>query len=118
RIDVALPSGLLAAIGSVPLCPEANAAAGTCDAASRVGSTTVAVGSGGAPFQLPGQVYLAGPYKGAPFSLSIVVPAKAGPFDLGLVVVRVALRVDANKAQATAVSDPLPTIVGGVPLHM
>lgn len=118
RIEVALPPGLLAAIGSVPLCPEPAAAAGTCDASTRIGSTTVAVGSGGAPFQLPGQVYLAGPYKGAPFSLSVVVPAKAGPFDLGLVVVRVALRVDANQAQATAVSDPLPTIVGGVPLHV
>jgi hypothetical protein len=118
RIDVALPPGLLAALGSVPLCPEANAAAGNCDAISRIGSTTVAVGSGGAPFVLPGQVYLAGPYKGAPFSMSVVVPAKAGPFDLGLVVVRIALHVDANRAQVTAVSDPLPTIVGGVPLHM
>lgn len=118
RINVALPSGLLAAIGSVPLCSEGDAAAGTCGADSRVGSTTVAVGSGGAPFQLPGQVYLAGPYNGAPFSLSVVVPATAGPFDLGLVVVRVALHVDANQARATAVSDPLPTIVGGVPLQI
>lgn len=118
KINVALPSGLLAAIGSVPLCPDAEAAAGTCGADSRVGSTTVAVGSGGAPFQLPGRVYLAGPYRGAPFSLSVVVLAKAGPFDLGLVVVRVALHVDANQARATAVSDPLPTIVGGVPLPM
>lgn len=118
RIDVALPPGLLAALGSVPLCPEADAAAGSCGAISRIGASTVAVGSGGAPFGLPGQVYLAGPYKGAPFSMSVVVPAKAGPFDLGLVVVRIALQVDGNKAQATAVSDPLPTIVGGVPLHM
>ena len=36
-----------------------------------------------------GKVYLAGPYKGAPLSLVVVVPAVSGPYDLGNVVVRV-----------------------------
>jgi hypothetical protein len=117
RITVALPSGLLGALGSVPLCSELNAAAGTCSADAQIGTTTVAAGSGGTPYALGGKVFLAGPYKGAPFSLSIVVDAKAGPFDLGLVVVRAPLSVNANEARATVVSDPLPQIVGGVPLH-
>lgn len=116
NLKLDLPSGLLGALGSVPLCPEPQAAAGTCGPDSRVGSTTVSVGSGGAPYSLPGTVSLAGPYKGAPFSLSVAVQAKAGPFDLGLVVVRAALFVDANNARATAVSDTFPTIVGGVPI--
>ncbi len=118
RIGLDLPSGLLAALGSVPLCPEAQAAAGTCDAGSRIGGATVAAGTGASPYSLGGQVFLGGPYEGAPFSLSIVVPAKAGPFDLGTVVVRSRLLVDANHAKASVVSDPLPTIVGGVPLHL
>ncbi|MFA4927192.1 MAG: hypothetical protein WC558_01660 [Patulibacter sp.] len=118
RIGLELPSGLLGALGSVPLCAEAQAAAGTCAAASQIGSTTVAAGTGSAPYALDGQVYLSGPYRGAPFSLSIVVPAQAGPFDLGTVVVRARLMVDANVARAVALSDPLPTIVGGVPLHL
>lgn len=117
RISLGLPSGLLGALGSVPLCGEAQAAAGTCSADSRIGSTTATVGAGPQPFSLPGSVHLAGPYKGAPFSLSIVVPAKAGPLDLGLVVVRAALHVDANAATVTAVSDPLPAIVEGIPLR-
>jgi hypothetical protein len=118
RIGVELPSGLLGALGSVPLCGEAQAAAGTCDASSRIGSVTVAAGTGSSPYALDGQVFLGGPYRGAPFSLSIAVPAKAGPFDLGTVVVRSRLNVDANAARASVMSDPLPTIVGGVPLHL
>ncbi|MFA4927898.1 MAG: hypothetical protein WC558_05240 [Patulibacter sp.] len=118
RIGVELPSGLLGALGSVPLCPEAHAAAGTCDPSSRVGAVTVAAGTGSAPYALDGQVFVTGPYRGAPFGLVFVVPAKAGPFDLGTVVVRARLNVDANTARAVVLSDPLPTIVGGVPLHL
>ncbi|HEY4094706.1 MAG TPA: hypothetical protein VGM33_04305 [Baekduia sp.] len=118
RVRVDLPPGLLGDVGSVPLCPDAAAAAGTCDPSSRLGSTTVQAGSGAAPFTLGGTVSLAGPYEGAPFSLSIAVPAKAGPIDLGLVVVRAPLKVDGTHAQASAISDPLPTIVGGVPLKL
>jgi hypothetical protein len=117
-VAVSLPSGLLGALGSVPLCGELQAAAGTCAAGSQIGTTTVSAGAGTNPFTLGGKVYLAGPYKGAPFSLSIVVPAKAGPFDLGTVVVRSPVTVDAAAAQASASSDPLPTILGGVPLHI
>jgi hypothetical protein len=117
-IAVSLPSGVLAALGSVPLCAEADAAAGTCGSASQIGTTTVSSGAGPDPFTLGGKVYISGPYKDAPFSLSIVVPAKAGPFDLGTVVVRSPLIVDAAAAKASAPADPLPTILGGVPLHI
>jgi hypothetical protein len=122
-LDVALPPGLLARLSDVPLCPEAQAAAGTCAADTRIGHTTVSVGPGSNPVTLPQAgkaptaVYLGGPYKGAPFSLSIVVPAQAGPYDLGTVVVRAALFVDAAHAQATIKSDPLPQILKGFPLQ-
>jgi hypothetical protein len=66
----------------------------------------------------PTAVYLAGPYKGAPFSLSIVVPAQAGPFELGTVVVRAALFIDRHDSHITVVSDPLPTILQGIPLRI
>ncbi|MDO9407400.1 hypothetical protein [Patulibacter sp.] len=118
QVALDLPSGLLGDLGSVPVCAEAQAAAGTCGAASRVGSTTVQAGSGPKPFSLPGTVSLGGPYKGAPFSLSIAVPAKAGPLDLGLVVVRAPLNVDAANGKVSTPVDPLPTVVGGVPLKL
>jgi hypothetical protein len=55
---------------------------------------------------------------GAPLSLAIVTPAVAGPFDLGTVVVRTALYVNETTAQIHAVSDPIPTILQGIPLDV
>ena len=70
---------------------------------------------------LGGQVFLTGPYKGAPFGLSIVVPAIAGPFNLGTPsggVVRARIEVDPHTAQLTITSDALPTILQGIPLDL
>ncbi len=123
-IDTTLPAGLLGKIAAVPRCPEDRAAAGRCDGASQVGTTTVGAGAGSSPLfvpqpgKSPTAVYLAGPYKDAPFSLSIVVPAQAGPFDLGSVVVRAAIYVDPIDGHVTVKSDPLPTMRDGVPLRV
>ena len=106
----------------MPLCPDAAAATGACPAASKIGSLTASSGVGGAPLWIPQPgkaptaVYLAGPYKGAPYSVVSVVPAQAGPFDLGLVVNRAAINVDPETALATIVTDPLPQILEGVPI--
>ncbi len=116
RIDVSLPQGLLAKPAGIPLCDDGQAAAGTCPEASRIGSIDVSAGAGPSPFGLGGRVYLTGPYGGGPYGLSIVVPAVAGPFDLGLVVVRASVQLDRNDAHVRVLSDPLPTIVDGVPL--
>jgi hypothetical protein len=118
-LNVTLPGGLLAAVKNVALCSDADAGAGTCPAASRVGTATAAAGAGGSPFYLSDQpVSLTGPYRGAPYGLAIAVHAAAGPFDLGTVVVRQALNVDPNDAHVTVVSDPIPTIRDGVPLRV
>jgi hypothetical protein len=123
-VDVTLPAGLLGKVGSVAQCPEPQAAAGTCGTASQIGKATVAAGAGTSPLWVPQAgkastaVFLAGPYEGAPFSLSIVVPAQAGPFDLGTVIVRATLFIDPIDGHVTVKSDPLPTILDGVPLNV
>jgi hypothetical protein len=117
-ITATLPPGLFAKIAGVPLCSDANAAAGTCGSASRVGTATVGSGAGAHPLFLSGPVYLTGPYKGGAYGLATVVPAIAGPYNLGTVVVRQSLRIDPNDAHVTAVSDPFPTILDGVPLRI
>jgi hypothetical protein len=125
-LTAVLPPGLLASLKGVPLCRSAEAAAGTCPAASRIGSVDAAAGSG-APFVLErkGTAYLTQGYKGCAYGLSVVVPVVAGPFDasspqtdLGKIVVRQSVCVDPIDAQVTVTSDPFPTIHRGIPLRV
>jgi hypothetical protein len=93
----------------------AEAGVGACGSASQVGTLTTGAGPGTNPYYVNGKVYLTGPYKGAPFGLSIVNPVIAGPFDLGTVVVRAAIYIDPYTAQVTVTTDPLPQMIDGVP---
>lgn len=103
--DLTLPPGLIANLGSTPL-------------GSAVGSVEVRAGVGPEPLALGGTAYLGGPYRGAPYSLDFVVPAKAGPIDLGTISVRAAVDVDPATARVSVRGDPLPQILGGVPLEL
>jgi hypothetical protein len=111
------PEGLLGMISKIPLCPEPQAAAGTCSSASQVGHTVVAAGPGPFPLYIPqpggpaAPIYLTGPYAGAPYGLVIAVPVVAGPFNLGTVVVRASIKVDPHTSQLTITTDPLPSIL-------
>jgi len=128
-LNVTLPPGLTGKIAGIPQCSEAQIAAAqgrdhpgegaaeiaspSCPAASEVGTVTVGAGAGSDPYYVTGHVYLAGPYKGAPFSLAIVTPAVAGPFDLGVIVVRAGLYINPSTAQVTTKSDPIPQLING-----
>jgi len=117
-LRVTTPAGLTALLSGVALCEEPAAAAGTCPEASRVGSVTAAAGAGSDPYWLSGQVYLTGPYAGAPFGLSAVVPVKAGPFNLGVQVVRAAINVNPTTTAVTVTSAAVPQIKDGVPIRL
>jgi hypothetical protein len=122
-IQLHTPPGLLAMLSSVPLCGEAQANAGTCPEASKIGTTRVASGAGSHPFEIEGNVYLTGPHGGAPFGLSIVTHAVAGPFNLGLVVVRARIDIDPTDSTARITTDEtgayaVPQILFGVPLRL
>jgi len=129
-IDVTLPPGLTGRLAGLAYCSDgalASAAAKSgheeqaspsCPGSSELGSVTVGAGAGPAPFYAQGKAYLAGPYKGAPLSMAVITPAVAGPFDLGTVVVRSALQIDPETARIRAVSDPIPSILQGIPLDV
>jgi hypothetical protein len=129
-LNFTMPPGLIGSLRGIPYCPEGAiaAAAGapgrteqaapSCPSASQIGTSNVAAGPGSHPFHAVGRMYLAAPFKGAPLSLVAVTPALAGPYDYGTVVVRVAVHVDPLDAHVTAVSDTVPSIIGGVPIRM
>jgi hypothetical protein len=113
-----LPPGLAALLASVTPCEEPQVANNQCGPQSLIGHSTTSAGLGESPYTLPGEVYLTGPYKGAPFGLSVVTPAVAGPFNLGEVTVRSTINVDPSTAAVTITSDPFPTILRGVPTQI
>ena len=131
-LTLTTPPGLLATLAGVPYCSDADLEAAalpsysglqeqanpSCPPATQIGTSEIGAGAGTHPVYVAGKVYLAGPYKGAPLSLALITPAVSGPYDLGNVVVRAALLVNPQTAQITAVSDPLPQILAGIPLRL
>jgi hypothetical protein len=128
-----LPSGLTGDLTGIPFCPEAAIAQAraktgaqeeaepSCPAESRVGHTLVGTGVGAVLAYVPGKIYLAGPFHGAPFSLVSVTSAVVGPFDLGTVVLRFGLTIDPYTARVSVTptsSEPIPTILRGIVTHV
>jgi hypothetical protein len=128
-----LPSGLTGDLSGIPFCSDAAIEAArhktgaqeeaepSCSAASQVGHTLVGTGVGAVLAYVPGKIYLAGPFHGAPFSLVSVTSATVGPFDLGTVVLRFGLTIDPYTAQVSVTptsSEPIPTILDGIVTHV
>jgi hypothetical protein len=137
HFSIKLPPGEVAKLAGIPFCSDAAIAVSksrngphggqeelenpSCPAASEIGHTLVGAGVGTVLTYVPGKLYLAGPYHGAPLSIVSVTSAKAGPFDLGTVVVREALKINPETAEvfvdATG-SDPIPHIILGIPVDL
>ena len=135
QVGVKLPQGLAAKFAGVGICSDAAIAqalsretvAGdgaleeanpSCPASSQIGTTEVGTGVGVPLSWVPGKVYLAGPYKGAPMSMVVISPAKVGPYDLGVITVRTAIKINPETAQGEATSDPFPQIFQGIPVRI
>jgi hypothetical protein len=117
QIKTTLPEGLIGLLPTVTQCPEPQASKGECPGTSEIGQVNVSAGAGTRPYGFHGHVYLTGPYGGAPFGLSVVVPAVAGPFNLGNVVTRGTINIEPYTARVVVTSN-LPTIVKGIPLRL
>lgn len=133
KFNSVLPPGVSAKIAGVAKCPEASIAIAktrtgrqeiaspSCPAGSQIGRSLAGAGVGSVITYVPGQIYLAGPWNGAPLSVVAITPAVAGPFDVGTVVVRQALTLDPVTAEVQVDgnrSDPIPHILQGIPLKL
>ncbi len=117
-LSVHLPPGIAAILASVTPCPEPQAGQERCGPESLIGHSLASAGYGPEPYELPGNVYLTGPYEDAPFGIEVITPAIAGPFNLGTVTVRSRIEVDPHTAAVTITSDPIPQLVKGVPAQI
>ena len=128
-----LPPGLSGNLSGIPFCGDAaiqrareqtGAEAQSnpaCPAGSLIGHTIAEAGVGPVLAQTPGNLYLSGPFDGAPFSVVSVTAAKVGPFDLGTVAVHLPLNIDPITAQVSIPSGPadqIPHIIDGVVIHL
>ena len=117
-LHISLPPGLTSRLDAVPACPAAAATAGTCSEDSRIGSIDVAAGAGPSPVHIPGRVYLTQGGAGSVAGLSMVIPDRVGPFDLGTTVLGARISLRQSDFGLDVDSDPLPQVVGGVPLRI
>ena len=132
-----LPPGVVGRLAGTAQCSDAAIAAArsrtgpnggheeldhpSCPADSEIGKTVAGAGVGGVLTYVPGHLYLAGPYNGAPLSVVAITPGVAGPFDVGTIVVRQALRINPLTVEVEAdggSSDPIPHILKGIPLKV
>jgi hypothetical protein len=137
KFSAKLPAGLVGRLAGTAQCSDAaiagarsrtgphggaeEQASPSCPVSSQIGTVWAGAGVGGTLTYVPGRLYLAGPYQGAPLSVVAIVPAVAGPFDVGTVVTREALRINPLTAEVQAdgsASDPIPHILRGIPLKV
>ncbi len=124
-VQVRLPPGLLGMLSGVVACAEPQANAGTCGPESKIGEASVEVGPGTEPYVLAdGEIFLTGPFGGAPYGIVIVVPARIGPYALsgtsgdGDLIIRGALGIDLETMALTLTINDLPMGVDGIPLQL
>jgi len=139
-VSLRLPGGLIADTRAATECSDSDIAKAisrdapgdgvvelknpSCPSSSQIGSIDTGMGAGSILDYAKGSIYLAGPYRGAPFSLVTITPAVAGGtaqaplLDFGTQVVRVAVEIDRRTGEITASSDPFPELVDGVPLRI
>ena len=132
RFSATLPPGVTGKLAGVSRCSDAGIEAArakgglaeqaspSCPASSQIGHVLAGAGVGTVLTYVKGNLYLAGPYRGAPLSVAAIVPAVAGPFDVGTVVIRQGLQVSPRTGVVTADGergDPLPRILAGIPLR-
>ncbi len=133
KFSAELPPGMVAKLAGTTQCSDAaiaetkvksgraELASPSCPQSSEIGRVLAGAGVGPVLTYVPGRIYLAGPYQGAPLSVIGVVPAVAGPFDVGTVVTRQALQIDPRTAEVRVDgdrSDPIPHILAGIPLKV
>ncbi|MBJ7471092.1 MAG: hypothetical protein JHD16_07305, partial [Solirubrobacteraceae bacterium] len=118
KVELALPAGLLANIDGKTRCSVAAAQAGTCSAATEIGTVSAQAGQGTTPGAFTGgKVYLVdAPGSGDIVGLGISIPVVVGPVDLGKVNVVASVKVRPD--YGIDITADVPTTVQGIPMYL
>ncbi len=121
QFDLNLPPGLVANTVDTARCSQASAAAGTCAAASRVGTVSTKIGTGTDTLDMNGTIYNVIPDADEPARLAAVIPVVVGPYDLGKLSLPVETEI-VTGAQASDLSidthTTIPKWYEGVPVRI
>ncbi|MFY9487088.1 MAG: hypothetical protein WAP35_00115, partial [Solirubrobacterales bacterium] len=118
-ITYRLPNGFTGSVNAVTTpCTAAAAAAGTCAAASQVGTVNVLTGVGAQTAALNGTVHLTDASTSEIAKLAIQVPAIVGPFNLGTTTVYASLVVNSSTTFGLdSITTSMPQMIQGIPVR-
>lgn len=117
RVSIDLPPGQLSSLKGVPECSSADATAGTCPAATRIGTVTSTAGVGPAPYTATGDVFLTARPDGAVAGVTLRVPVAFGEVDLGQLNVPARIEIRPDDLGLRFISD-VPLRFKGLPLDL
>jgi len=115
-LDISLPPGVLGDPAAAPLCPADAFAAGSCDAATRVGSVSAVVAALGIPLTEPGNVYNLAPGEGELARLGLTLRPLGGL--LGRLNTEVGITARAADAGLDSHARGLPATFQGIDIDL
>ncbi len=118
KVAISLPAGLLANIDGKTRCSVAAATAGTCSAATEIGTVAAQAGQGTTPGAFNGgKAYLVdAPSAGDIVGIGLSIPVVVGPVDLGKVNVIASVKVRSD--YGIDITADVPTTVKGIPMYL
>ncbi|MFT4049187.1 MAG: hypothetical protein QM648_05030, partial [Solirubrobacterales bacterium] len=127
EFDLHLPKGLVANTVLTPRCDQAVADAGNCAAASKVGSVTTKIGTGGSTssstdlLTMTGDLFNVKPNSDEPARLYVTIPVQVGPYNLGKLNLPVATQIVTGSTASDLTIDThtvIPQRYEGMPVRI
>ncbi len=118
KVAISLPAGLLANIDGKTRCSVASAQAGTCSAATEIGTVAAQAGQGITPGAFNGgKAYLVdAPSSSDIVGIGLSIPVVVGPVDLGKVNVVAAVKLRPD--YGIDITADVPTQIKGIPMYL
>lgn len=119
KLDIDLPTGLVAATGNVPLCGIVASQQGNCDSASDIGDVSASIGTSNdtnEDLTINGNLYNVTPQAGEPARLAAGINVLVGPYNLGKLTLPIT--ADLRSDWGVTTHTTLPSRYEGISVNM